>query len=34
MKHATDRRTEESSAEAHVYIVRYRHFMIKALGAV
>lgn len=34
MKHATDRRTEESSAEAHLYIVRYLHFMIKVPGAV
>lgn len=34
MKHATDRRTEESTAEAHVYIVRYLHFMIKVPGAV
>lgn len=34
MKHGTDRRTEESPAEAHVYIVRYLHFKIKVPGAV
>lgn len=34
MKHGTDRRTEESSAKAYVYIVRYLHFMIKVPGAV